>query len=212
MQDFLQAILVWIEQLGLWGAIVFIGAYLVATVALVPGSLLTLGAGVLFGLVWGSLLVFLGATLGATAAFLVGRYGLRDWVAQRWIAGNDRFQAVDRAIAREGFKIVLLMRLSPLFPFNALNYMLGLTRVSLRDYILASVGMIPGTIAYVYIGASFRTLAALFAGSANRAKSPIEWLIFGAGLVATIAVTAVVTRTARAALDRATKDSISSDP
>lgn len=211
MQGFLQAVLVWIEQLGAWGAIAFMAVYVVATVALVPGSLLTLGAGVLFGLGWGSLLVFAGATLGATAAFLVGRYGLRDWVTQRWIAGNDRFQAVDRAIAREGFKIVLLMRLSPLFPFNALNYMLGLTQVSLRDYLLASIGMIPGTIAYVYIGASFRSLAALFAGSADRAKSPVEWLVFGAGLLATIGVTIVVTRTARTALDRATKESISHD-
>ncbi|TAD77737.1 MAG: TVP38/TMEM64 family protein [Oscillatoriales cyanobacterium] len=209
MQDFLQSILIWIEHLGAWGAIVFIAVYGVATVALVPGSLLTLGAGVLFGLGWGSVLVFVGATVGATAAFLVGRYGLRDWVAQRWIDGNDRFQTVDRAIAREGFKIVLLMRLSPLFPFNALNYMLGLTRVSLRDYVLASIGMLPGTIAYVYIGASFRSLATLFAGSADRAKSPLEWLIFGAGLLATLGVTVVVTRTARAALARATEDSIS---
>jgi len=204
MQDLLEQLLSGIATLGPWGAIVFVLLYLVATVALVPGSLLTLGAGVLFGLLWGSLVVFVGATLGSLAAFLVGRYGLRDRVHQRWIAGDERFQAIDRAISQQGFKIVLLMRLSPLFPFNALNYMLGLTRVSVWDYLLASIGMLPGTIAYVYIGVSFRDLATLFAGHAERSKTPIEWLLLAVGLVTTVVVTGLITRAARSALDRAT--------
>ncbi len=207
MQDLLEQWLSGIATLGPWGASVFVVLYWVATVALVPGSLLTLGAGVLFGVLWGSLVVFVGATLGALTAFLVGRYGVRDRVYQRWIAGNERFQAIDRAIAQQGFKIVLLMRLSPLFPFNALNYMLGLTQVSVWDYLWASIGMLPGTIAYVYIGASCRDLAALFAGQAARSKTPIEWLLLAIGLVTTVAVTALITRAARSALDQATDHS-----
>lgn len=206
MQDLLEQWLSGIATLGPWGAIVFVVLYWVATVALVPGSLLTLGAGVLFGVLWGSLVVFVGATLGALTAFLVGRYGVRDRVYQRWIVGNERFQAIDRAIAQQGFKIVLLMRLSPLFPFNALNYMLGLTQVSVWDYLWASIGMLPGTIAYVYIGTSFRDLATLFAGQAARSKTPIEWLLLAIGLVTTVAVTVLITRAARSALDQATTD------
>lgn len=202
MQAFLEWVLSEIMHLGPWSGVAFMVVYVVATVALVPGSLLTLGAGVLFGVGWGSVIVFWAATLGSLAAFLVGRYGIRDWVEQRWIAGNRQFQAIDRAIAEDGLKIVLLMRLSPLFPFNALNYMLGLTRVSIRDYLLASIGMLPGTVAYVYIGASFRDLASLFAGYGERAKSPIEWLLFILGLIATLVVTGIVTKAARSALDR----------
>ncbi|MGL5803842.1 MAG: TVP38/TMEM64 family protein, partial [Xenococcaceae cyanobacterium] len=111
LKDFLQ----WIEELGAVGAIAFIVIYIIATVAFLPGSLLTLGAGIVFGVVLGSLYVFIGATLGATAAFLVGRYLARGWVAKK-IEGNKNFQAIDRAVGKEGLKIVILTRLSPIFP------------------------------------------------------------------------------------------------
>jgi uncharacterized membrane protein YdjX (TVP38/TMEM64 family) len=123
-----------------------------ACILLLPGSILTLGAGVLFGVVNSSIAVSIAATLGATCAFLVGRYLPRVWVAKR-IANNDKFKAVDEAVAKEGWKIVLLTRLSPVFPFNLLNYAFGLTQVRVRHYFFASwLGMIPGTIMYVYIG------------------------------------------------------------
>lgn len=206
-QLWLQAALTWVDGLGAVGAIAFALLYVVATVAFLPGSLLTLGAGVLFGVVWGSVVVFCGATLGAALAFLVGRYLARDWVADRFIRGNKRFAAIDRAVGREGFKIVLLTRLSPVFPFNALNYIYGLTGVGFKDYLLASVGMIPGTIMYVYIGSLFGNLADLFAGVEGRAKTPAEYALYGFGLVVTVAVTVYVTRIARRALDEAVGDS-----
>ena len=148
LQDIFRNALQSIDNLGSVGAFAFIGLYIIATVAFLPGSILTLGAGVVFGVVWGSLYVFIGATLGATAAFLVGRYLARNWVARK-IENNKKFAAIDRAVGKEGLKIVLLTRLSPVFPFNLLNYAFGITGVSLKDYFIGSVGMIPGTIMYV---------------------------------------------------------------
>ncbi len=136
----------WIAGLGALAPVAFIAIYIVACVAFVPGSILTIGAGVIFGVVRGSIYVSIAATLGATAAFLVGRYLAREWVSAR-LEGTAKFKAIDEAVGREGWKIVVLTRLSPVFPFNLLNYAYGLTRVSLRDYFLASwAGMIPGTI------------------------------------------------------------------
>jgi len=191
--------LTWVADLGWWGALAFSGLYVIATIAFLPGSVLTLGAGVLFGPLWGSVVVFCSATAGAIAAFSIGRYWVRDWVMRRLAQGNANFVALDRAVAQDGFKIVLLTRLSPLFPFNALNYLYGLTGVRLRDYAIASVGMLPGTVMYVYLGASFKSLAEVFAGG-DRAKTPQEWALFILGLGATVAVTVVITRIARRAL------------
>ncbi len=133
-----------IASLGPWGPAAFILIYIVATVLFIPGSLLTLGSGVLFGVVGGSVCVSIGSVLGATGAFLTGRYLTRDWVSKQ-IEGNQKFKAIDSAVASEGWKIVLLTRLSPIFPFNLLNYAFGVTQVSLKDYFLASwIGMIPG--------------------------------------------------------------------
>lgn len=198
-QALLQEILQYIDRLGVIGAIVFIGIYIVATVAFLPGSVLTLGAGVVFGVVPGSLYVFVGATTGATLAFLTGRYLARDFVARR-LAGSDRFRAIDQAVGEAGFQIVFLTRLSPVFPFNLLNYAYGLTQVKLQDYVLASVGMIPGTILYVYLGSLFGNLADLFAHSGERSKTPLELALYGMGLLITLGVTLYVTQIARKAL------------
>jgi len=186
-----------LESLGPWGPVIFVLLYIVAAVLFVPGSALTLGAGALFGVGLGSVLVSVGATLGATAAFLVGRYLARDWVAKK-IEGNAAFAAIDRAVASEGWKIVGLTRLSPAFPFTLLNYAFGLTRVSLRDYVLASwIGMMPGTVMYVYLGSLARA-------AGERHRTPAEWALYGVGLLATIVVTVFVTRLARAALAKRT--------
>src|SRR5262245_27286322 len=193
----------WVEGLGAWGPAVFIAGYVVACVALVPGAILTLAAGVIFGLVKGAAYVFAGAVLGSTAAFLVSRHFARALVEKR-VAGLPRFAAIDQAIGREGLKIVLLLRLSPVFPFNLLNYALGLTRVSLRDYLIASVGMIPGTVLYVYYGTALGSVAQIAAGGAAAQGGAGRVALLATGLLATIAVTVVVTRIARQALAKAT--------
>ena len=199
-QAILREALQWIESLGALGAIAFIALYIIATVAFFPGSILTLGAGVIFGAVWGSFYVFIGATLGATAAFLVGRYLARGWVAGK-IADNKKFAAIDEAVGREGLKIVLLTRLSPIFPFNLLNYGFGITGVSLKDYFIGSLGMIPGTILYVYIGSLAGNLAMI--GTKTQPTNPtLQWAIRILGLIATVAVTVYVTRIARKALEK----------
>ena len=193
----------YIDGLGALGPVVFVAGYALATVAFIPGSLLTLAAGAMFGLTRGVLFVFVGATLGSTLAFLLSRYVARRAVERR-LAGNVRFAAVDRAIAVQGRRIVILLRLSPAFPFSLLNYALGLTRISLRDYVLASVGMLPGTILYVYYGKLAGDVAALAGGVAPR-RDAAYYAVLGVGLLATVIVTAVVTRTARAALRTATE-------
>ena len=186
-----------IARLGPWGLALFALLYVTATVFFLPGSILTVGAGVVFGLVRGFVIVSISATLGATAAFLVGRYLARGWIAGK-IEGHPKFKAIDEAVAREGWKIVALLRLSPVVPFNVLNYAFGITRVSLRDYVLASwIGMMPGTLLYVYLG----SIAGDLAGAGGRAsRTPAEWAFYAVGLVATIAVTVFVTRLARRAL------------
>jgi uncharacterized membrane protein YdjX (TVP38/TMEM64 family) len=199
IQEIFRSALQWIDSLGSGGAIAFITLYIIATIAFLPGSILTLGSGVVFGVIWGSLYVFIGATLGATAAFLIGRYLARDWVAQK-IAGNKKFAAIDSAVGKAGLKIVLLTRLSPIFPFNLLNYALSITGVSLKDYFLGSVGMIPGTIMYVYIGSLAGNLARI--GTESQPTNPtIQWTIRIIGFIATVAVTIYITRIARKALE-----------
>ena len=206
LQELLQNALTWVESLGSIAPIAFIVLYNVATVLLIPGSLLTLGSGVLFGLVWGSVYVFFAATLGATLAFWLGRTVARDWVSKK-ISAYPKFAAIDKAVAKEGFKIVFLTRLSPLFPFNLLNYAFGITQVSLKDYVLGSVGMIPGTILYVYIGSLIGSVAQI--GMKGATLDPqtqkLQWIAKIIGFIATIAVTVYITRIAKKALN----DSIS---
>lgn len=197
IQETVQRLLETFQQSNL-GAIQFIALYSLATVAFIPGSLLTLGAGAVFGLLWGSVWVLLGATIGATLAFLIGRYAVRGWVSRR-IANYPRFQAIDRAVSQSGFKIVLLSRLSPVIPFNLLNYALGITGVSLKDYVLGSVGMIPGTVLYVYLGSIAGSLANL--GTAQPTDSKLQWIVRIVGLIATIAVTVYISRIARQAIE-----------
>jgi uncharacterized membrane protein YdjX (TVP38/TMEM64 family) len=205
----LQSALEWINTLGPMGVMAFILIYIVATVAFVPGSVLTLGAGILFGVVMGSIYVFLGASVGATLAFLIGRYLARGWISKK-IEGNPRFAAIDRAVGREGFKIVLLTRLSPVFPFNLLNYALGLTSVPLKDYVLGFVGMIPGTVMYVYAGSLLGDLAMLGTEDST-IPSGIRWTLNIVGFIATVAVTLYVTRIARRALEEEVGDSANSN-
>jgi uncharacterized membrane protein YdjX (TVP38/TMEM64 family) len=201
LQNLLQNTLIWIQNLGAVGAIAFIGLYILSTVLFFPGTILTLGAGIVFGVVFGSIYVFIGSTIGAILAFLVGRYLARDWVAKQ-IAGHHRFSAIDTAIAQEGLKIVLLTRLSPIFPFVLLNYALGITQVSVRDYILGCVGMIPGTVMYVYIGSLAGSIATIQSSSQSPEAQKVQWVIRIVSLIATVAVTLYITHIARSALQK----------
>ena len=196
------AFVAWVDGLGPLAPLVFAAAYAVGVVCFVPGSALTLAAGALFGIGEGLLVAWCAATIGSAMAFLVARYVARGAVEER-IAGSPRFAAIDQAVGKEGLKIVLLLRLSPVFPFTLLNYGLGLTRVRFLDYIVASVGMIPGTLLYVYYGQVIG-LAAQLAGGAKLERGPADWAIFGLGLLATLGVTILVTRIARRALAQAT--------
>ncbi len=191
----------WLQERGLAGALLVAAVYAVATVLMVPGSAITLGVGLVYGPWWGMLLVSPASVLGATLAFLLGRGLLRRRLEER-LAGNRRFAALDRAIAARGPSILLLARLSPVLPFVLLNYAFGLTRIQLRHYVLASwLGMLPGTFLYVYLGSTLGDVAALAEGApaAGTVGSVFRW----AGLAATVAVTVLVTRTARRALREA---------
>ena len=190
-----------VERSGVWGPIVFVLGYAAATVAFVPGSVLTLAAGAIFGLAKGTVYVLVAATLGSSAAFLVARYIARGAVEQR-VRSNPRFAAIDRAVAAEGRRFVFLLRLSPVVPFNVLNYALGLTSVRFGDYLVASLGMIPGTLLYVYYGKLAGDLATV-AGGAGVEKGAGYWAVLILGLVATVGVTMLVTRASRRALHQA---------
>lgn len=193
------------------GALVFMVLYTVTTVFLVPGAILTLAAGAIFGVIKGTIFVSLGSTVGATVAFFVGRYFAREWVSTK-IAGRPRFSAIDDAIGREGWKIVGLLRLSPVVPFSLSNYFYGITKVKPLGYVLASwIGMLPGTLMYVYLGSLAGTLAAVGTG-AGTGFSTLQWVFYGVGLAATIAVTILITRVARRAVDRALEDTDAAGP
>ncbi|HYO46999.1 MAG TPA: TVP38/TMEM64 family protein [Gemmatimonadota bacterium] len=198
VRDGMTALLEWVSDRGAWTAALLGLAWVPAAILLVPGSVLTLGTGFLIGLGWGIGVVSLGSTLGATAAFLVGRRLGRDWVRAR-IGSRGAFRGIDEAVEREGFKVVLLLRLSPLVPYNALNYALAVTGVGLRDYVLGSwIGMLPGTVLYVWLGAGARSLATVVTGSGER--SAAWFALFITGLVATAVAVWLVARAARRAL------------
>jgi uncharacterized membrane protein YdjX (TVP38/TMEM64 family) len=192
----------WVHGLGAWGPAAYVVGYALAVVAFVPGAILTLAGGAVFGLVLGTLYVLVAATLGASLAFLVSRYAVRPWIERR-VAGDARFAAIDRAVGLQGRRIVFLLRLSPVFPFTLLNYALGATRVRFADYLIASIGMLPGTILYVYYGKLAGEVAQVASGAPHR-KGPGDWVVLGLGLVATLVVTTLVTRLARRALREAT--------
>lgn len=196
-----QARLDQIRGMGVAGIIAFIVFYNLATVFLIPGALLTLGGGILYGLFWGSVYVIFAAILGATLAFLMGRYFARDWVCRR-LQKYPQFCSIDAAVANHGTRVVLLIRLAPIFPFNLLNYALGVTSISLKDYVFGSLGMVPGTMMYVYIGSLIGDIAVLGTSPdlGLRARV-IQWTMRGIGLMATIAITVFLTRIAQRALD-----------
>jgi pyruvate/2-oxoglutarate dehydrogenase complex dihydrolipoamide dehydrogenase (E3) component/uncharacterized membrane protein YdjX (TVP38/TMEM64 family) len=189
-----------VRSLGAIGPVVVVLAYILCTVLFIPGSAITIGSGTLFGLKTGFIVVVLGANLGALAAFLLARTFLREKVT-RWAEGNPKFRSLDQAIGKQGFKMVLLTRLSPAFPFVLLNYFLGLTAVRTRSYVLANLlGMLPATFLFVYIGAAARDA---IAGEMGASVGVLQQVLKYVGLLATVAVVVIVTRIARKALREA---------
>src|SRR6516225_2299078 len=187
-------------QLGIRGILLFILAYVLATVLFFPASVLTIGAGFVFGVFLGTVTVSIAATIGAAFAFLIARYFARDKIEQK-LSSSPRFKQIDRAIGEQGPKLIFLLRLSPLIPFNLSNYFYGLTAVKFWPHVLASwIGMLPGTLLYVYLGAAGK--AGLNAAGQSSSRSPWEYVVFGIGLIATVVVTVWVTRIARRELAR----------
>jgi uncharacterized membrane protein YdjX (TVP38/TMEM64 family) len=188
----------YVNGLGPWGPIAFIAGYIVAAIFFVPVSLLTLAAGAIFGLVLGLAYVMIGAVISACLSFCIARYLARG-VVERRLLDNPRFRAIDKAVGEQGLRVVLLLRLSPVFPFFVMNYALGLTRVRFRDYAIGLIGMVPATAFYVYYGTVAGDLAAVLSGTA-RGGTTARMALLVVGAVATVAVSILIARAANRAL------------
>jgi uncharacterized membrane protein YdjX (TVP38/TMEM64 family) len=205
VQQWLRSFNDWVGQMGVAGIFIFIAVYAVATVLLAPGAILTIGAGFAFGLWKGFLAVSAGATLGASLAFLVARFIAREKI-EAVAKGNDKFRKIDNAIGEQGAKLIFLLRLSPVIPFNLSNYFYGLTSVKFWPYVLASwIGMMPGTFLYVYIGTAGKAAVAAAAGGEAVKHGWQYWTFMSVGLAATVIVTIWVTKIARDALKKKTE-------
>jgi uncharacterized membrane protein YdjX (TVP38/TMEM64 family) len=195
-----QEVVEWVRNLGPRGALIYSLIYVVGAAFFVPETLLTAASGFLYGPVYGTLLVAPASVLAASVSFLLTRSVARDWVA-RHVARSPRFTAIDHGVGKHGFKIVLLIRLQPVFlPFAVLNYGLGLTRVRLRDYVLASaIGMLPLNILYVYLGSALHDLTHLVRGNLQRGTVG-EQALFWIGLAVTALLVLAMGRIAHQAL------------
>lgn len=198
VKEWIREFVAWVQQLGPAGVVIFIIAYALATVLFLPGWIFTVSAGLIYGIVAGTAIALTGAVIGASLAFLVARYLLRQNI-EELTKKNPRFRAIDEAIGKNGWKIVGLLRLSPLIPFNLSNYFYGITSISFPAYVFVSaIGMIPGTLLYAYLGAIGQ--AGVSGGTTTHSKW--QYVLLAIGLVATIAVTILVSRIARNALKK----------
>lgn len=197
VKEWVKAFSDWVRTLGALGVVVFIAAYALGTVLFLPGWIFTVAAGLVYGVIGGTAVALAGAIIGSTLAFLCGRYLVRNRV-EAVTKGSKKFTAIDKAIGEQGWKIVGLLRLSPIVPFNLSNYFYGVTAVRFWPYVLASaVGMLPGTLLYAYLGAAGK---AGLGGESG--QSPLKWIFLGVGLLATVAVTIIVSRAAKRALQK----------
>lgn len=183
----------WVKSLGVWGPLAFIAGYGLAALVLAPAFLLTVTAGAIWGMT-GVIYVMLGATLGAVLAFFSGRYFVRQYV-ERYVQHHPRLAAIDRAVEIEGFRLVLLLRLSPVVAYVLLNYVLGISRVRFREYLAGSIGMLPTVTAYVYAGKVIGDVASV-AGGASVPRGPLWYTAVIGGLIATIVASVLVARAA----------------
>ncbi|MBA3817712.1 MAG: TVP38/TMEM64 family protein [Deltaproteobacteria bacterium] len=203
VREWLIAFVAWVRDHGAGAAVVFAVVYVLAAVLLVPGTVLTLGAGFIYGPLWGSLLVVVASNAAALCAFGIARRFTRGWIADR-VRGNRKFEALDRAIGDAGFKITLLVRLSPVFPYGLLNYALGLTGVDLRSYLLGTlVGMLPATVVVVYLGSLITNVADVGTLPSQSGAHAFYWVGLGVAVVAAVVTTLVARRALRAELAEA---------
>lgn len=197
-----------VENLGFGGVVLFGLVYIVATVLLIPGTILTIGAGFIFtrtqdgnqaiGTLIATAVVFVGATIGSTLAYLLAKYFMRKTISG-WASKYRIFFAIDKAIESNGLKIVFLLRLSPLLPFNVLNYFLGITSLSLKDYLLACIGFLPGTAAFTFIGSNLGSLTdVVMNGMEDGGTSrTVRLVILIVGIIASVLAIVVTTIYAR---------------
>ncbi|MCY2924239.1 MAG: VTT domain-containing protein [Planctomycetota bacterium] len=204
VRHWLLAAMAWSDGMGAWAPVAVVGIYVVAYVLMVPATVMTVGAGVLFKLGVGCVTVSAGTTLGAAAAFLIGRSVFRPLVVRR-LAGHPRFAAVDAAIGDNGFKVVLLTRLSPA-PSFVMNYLFSLTRVRFGPYLLASwLGMLPRTLVWVYVGTQLRRL--IDVADLDIRHQPIVWIYFGCALIMLVILALFCRRLAERSLAKLTRQS-----
>jgi len=205
----------WIKDNTIAGLFIYMVVYFIATVFFIPGSILTLGAGFIFsaafglgaGVALGTLTVFLGASVGAIAAFFLGRYLLYDQ-AKKLSRKYAVFEALDAALTSNGLKIFFLIRLSPIIPFNAINYIGGVSAVTFRDYLLSLPGLLPGTILYIFLGASAGSLTE----SANSGSDPtVTIIVVVVGVVFGVLAICLTTRYAKRELNRVIEERRAAD-
>lgn len=200
MTQLVSDVMLSVSRLGPWTPVLFILIYIIATVGLFPGVLLSLAGGALFGVGRGILYVFIGASVGASLSFAIARWLVHERVSA-WVASDPRWEAVSEAVRGRGLVVVVLLRLSPLVPYNVLNYALGVTDIRFRDYAIGSAGMLPSTLLYVYSGKVIGDVAGVVAGR-TAPMGVAYYALLAVGLAATVLVTVVITRTAHAALER----------
>lgn len=199
VESWLQELQRRVAGMGVMGGVVFGLVYVAAALLFVPGSALTIGAGLVFGLKWGTMVASAASTTAAAVAFLIARHLARSHVEKR-ARRHEKFGAMDSAIREKGWKVVALLRLSPVVPFSLSNYLYGLTAVGFWPYLIASwAAMLPGTVLYVYLGAAGRAAAGT---GHSQGRTPWEWALLAAGLVATLVVTILLGRAARRELAR----------
>lgn len=201
LKEWLADALTWVEANKQTAWLVFALAYIAAIVFILPASVFSLAAGYLFGIAQGWVLVIFTASIGATLSFLIGRSLLREWVVKR-ARDMANFSNLDEAVSKKGFLIVLLTRLSPVFPFSLINYIYGITKISVKNYSLATFfGIMPGALLYIYIGSTMKNLQDVLSGNIEQTAAQ-QWLLYG-GLLATVILTVLITKIARNALQEA---------
>jgi len=192
-----------VQNAGMWGWLMFIGLYALCCLLFIPGSILTISAGAIYGFWFGSALVLIGNGVGSVLCLLITRVFLRDWVKKK-INKYPKLRAIEKAVAGDDWRLVFLTRLSPIMPFSLINYSLGLTKISPWRFLLATeLGAVPAVAVYVYIGTLMGSLAEI--GPDMKAHQPIEWAFQGAGLLVAIGVTIYVTRLATKAFNSRVK-------
>jgi uncharacterized membrane protein YdjX (TVP38/TMEM64 family) len=202
LTEIIEWVVLAVAELGPWGTLLFVLAYIVASVTLAPAFLLTLAAGAIFGLVRGTILVYVSAVLGSSVVFAIAS-PLADSRLLRRLDRDPRLAAVRSAVADQGTWMMFLLRLSPVVPFVLLNYALALSGVRFRDFVLASVGMLPAIVMYVYYGKVAGDVAKLAAGVAPP-RGPAYYALLTVGLIATVAATTMIARAARKSMSRTT--------